>query len=132
MFNRRFNVVAPNRKAILVNKCLMILIFAFVSTNAVAEWTLVQTSDDGNMYIDFDSIQKSGDLVTVTTLNDYYNVQAKSELSSQFKELHDCRSKKFKALSIGYYSEPMAKGRTIATVELNEAETAWSTWLSTA
>jgi hypothetical protein len=104
----------------------MILSLVLISTQAAAEWTLIQTNDDSNMYIDFDSIQKSGDLVTVSTLNDYYVTQQKRELSSQWKELHDCKNKKFKALSINYYSENMGKGNIIETSNLIESETAWS------
>ena len=104
----------------------MILILISVSTTAAAEWTLVQTGDNGSMYIDFDSLQKTGDLVTVSTLNDYYEPQQKDELSAQFKELHDCRNKKYKALSINYFSSPLAQGNLITTVTLNEPETPWS------
>ena len=109
-----------------MTKLLITLILAFTSNLAAAEWTMIQTNDHGNMYIDFDSIQKSGDLVTVLTLNDYYAVQLKRELSSQWKELHDCKNKKFKALTIKYYSENMANGNIIETISLQESVTAWS------
>lgn len=109
-----------------MNKLLTILILISISTTAAAEWTLVQTGDNGSMYIDFDSLQKTGDLVTVLTLNDYYEPQQKDELSAQFKELHDCRNKKYKALSINYFSSPLAQGSLITTVTLNEPETPWS------
>lgn len=109
-----------------MNKLLTILILISISTTAAAEWTLVQTGDNGSMYIDFDSLQKTGDLVTVSTLNDYYEPQQKDELSAQFKELHDCRNKKYKALSINYFSSPLAQGNLITTVTLNEPETPWS------
>ncbi len=87
---------------------------------------MIQTYDHGNMYIDFDTIKKYGDLVTVSTLNDYYDLQQKNELSSQWTELHDCKNKKFKALSISYYSENMGKGNIIETFNLNESEVNWS------
>lgn len=87
---------------------------------------MIQTNDEGNMYIDFDTLQKSGDLVSVSTLNDYYSLQQKSELSSQWKELHDCKQKKFKALAIDGYAENMGNGKLIQTTHFNEAETAWS------
>ena len=58
-----------------MNKLLTILMMVSISTTAMAEWTLVQTGDSGNMYIDFDSMQKIGDLVTVVTLNDYNEPQ---------------------------------------------------------
>lgn len=87
---------------------------------------MIQTSDNGNMYIDFDSIQKSGDLITVSTLSDYYSPRQKRELSSQWSELHDCKNKKFKALAINYYAENMGQGALIEAFKLNAAETAWS------
>jgi hypothetical protein len=107
-----------------VNKFLMALIL--VSTPAAAEWTMIQTGDNESVYVDFDTLQKNGDLVTVSTLNDYYFVQQKKELSTQFTELHDCKHKKFKALSISYYSENMAKGDVIEVFNFNAPEIAWS------
>ena len=107
-----------------VNKFLMVLIL--ISTPVAAEWTMIQTSDNENVYVDFDTLQKNGALVTVSTLNDYNFVQQKKELSTQFTELHDCKHKKFKALSISYYSENMAKGNVIEASRFNEPEIAWS------
>jgi len=107
-----------------VNKILMVLIL--ISTPAAAEWTMIQTGDNENVYVDFDTLQKNGALVTVSTLNDYNFVQQKKELSTQFTELHDCKHKKFKALSISYYSENMAKGNVIEASSFNEPEIAWS------
>lgn len=109
-----------------VNKFFAILILVFTSTQAVAEWTMIQTNDQGNMYIDFDTIQKVGDLVTVTTMNDYYDRQEKSELSSQWNELHDCKNKKFLALAMRYYSKNMGQGVIIESVNLNKADVPWS------
>jgi hypothetical protein len=108
-----------------MKKFLAVLIFSLTSTHAAAEWTLIQTSDNGSMSIDFDSLQKSGDLVTVSTLSDYYAMQQKGELSSQWKELHDCKHKKFKALAISYFTENMGNGKLIQTTHFNEQETAW-------
>jgi hypothetical protein len=47
-------------------------------------------------------------------------------MSSEWLELHDCKNKQFKALSIKYYAENMAKGSLLATYHLPESETAWS------
>ncbi|MDO9365619.1 MAG: hypothetical protein Q7T58_04630 [Methylotenera sp.] len=109
-----------------MHKFLMMLIVACISTPAAAEWTMIQTSDSGNMYIDFDSIQKSGDSISVSTLNDYYELQPKQELSSQWRELYDCKHKKFKILAVNYYAENMAKGNIVDASNLNEADIAWS------
>jgi len=102
------------------------MVLMLISTPVSAEWTMIQTSDNENVYVDFETVRKSGDLTTVSTLNDYYTAQQKRELSTQFIELHDCRRKQFKLLSMKHYSENMAKGDVIEALSFNEAEIAWS------
>ncbi|NOU41757.1 MAG: hypothetical protein HOO85_10875 [Methylotenera sp.] len=109
-----------------MKKLSILLILACTSSHALAEWTMIQTNDNGNMYIDFDTLQKTGDLVSISTLNDYYSLQQKGELSSQWTELHDCKYKKFKALAINDYTGNMGNGNLIQATHFNEAETAWS------
>ena len=109
-----------------MHRLLLVLILFSISAEVAAEWTMIQTNDDGNMYIDFDSIKKSGDLMSVLSLSDYYLAQQKQGLSSQWEELVDCKRKKFKALSINYYAENMSKGEILATTHFNESETGWS------
>lgn len=104
----------------------LIVVLVMWSSPVLADWTMIQTNDNGNMYIDFASVQRSAELVTVSTLSDYYVQQAKGELSSQWLELHDCKNKKFKALAIQYYADNMATGAVLATYNLPEAETSWS------
>ena len=87
-----------------MNRLLFVLILFCFSAEAVAEWTMIQTNEDSNLYVDFDSIKKSGDLIKVLSLNDFYLAQQKQGLSSQWEELVDCKNKKFKALSINYYA----------------------------
>ncbi len=108
-----------------MHKFLMIVLVVW-SSQVLADWTMVQTNDNGNMYIDFDTVQKSAGLVTASTLNDYYVQQTKGEMSSQWLELHDCKNKKFKALSIQYYAGNMAQGDVLTTYRLSETETNWS------
>lgn len=109
-----------------MNKFLIMLVLALISGKAFAEWTMIQTNENGNMLIDFETVQKAENLITVSTLNDYYVQQPKGEMSSEWLELHDCNNKQFKALSIKYYAENMAKGNLLASYRLSEAETAWS------
>jgi len=109
-----------------MNRLLFVVILFCFSAEVAAEWTMIQTNDDSNLYIDFDSIKKSGDLIKVLSLNDYYLAQQKQGLSSQWEELVDCKNKKFKALSINYYAENMGKGEILNTTHFNESETNWS------
>lgn len=114
------------KKANHVNKLLIILSLALSSTQAMADWTMVQTNDEGYMYIDFDTVQKSGNLTTVSTLNDYFESKSKKEMSSVWSEQHDCKNKKFKAISINYFAENMGQGKVLETYTLKPTETAWT------
>lgn len=107
-------------------KIITAVLFILLSPMAHAEWTLIQTHDEGNMYIDFDSLKKADNLVTVTTLNDYFVSRDKDEMSSTWTELHDCKNKRFKALAIHYYKEKMGTGKLIETFTLNPDEIKWS------
>ena len=109
-----------------MNKYLMMLVLTLFSASVNAEWTMIQTNDDGNMWVDFDTIQKLDGLIKVATLHDYYVPQAKGELSSEWIELLDCKGKQFKPVSIKYFSENKAQGSLLASYQLPEAETAWS------
>jgi hypothetical protein len=107
-------------------KFITAVLFILLSPMAQAEWTLIQTHDEGNMYIDFDSLKKADNLVTVTTLNDYFVSRDKDEMSSTWTELHDCKNKRFKALAMHYYKEKMGTGTLIETFTLNPDEIKWS------
>ena len=109
-----------------MKRIFLVLILSVISTTASAEWTLIQTSDDGNLYVDFDTLQKTDNLVTISTLNDFYNRQDKNELSTKWREMHDCKNKRFKALNIEYYAEKMGQGKVIESATFDEAKTAWS------
>lgn len=109
-----------------MKRIFIICILTIIPTAAFADWTLIQTSDDGNLYVDFDTLQKTGDTVTISTLNDFYNRQDKNELSTKWREMHDCKKKRFKALSVDYYTEKMGQGSIMDSATFDEAKTAWS------
>ena len=59
-----------------MNKLLLTLTLALLSTNAMATWTRVGRSDElggggVTVYVDYDTIQKSGNKVKMWTLKDY-------------------------------------------------------------
>ncbi len=78
------------------------------------------------MYVDFDTLQKVGDTVTVTTLNDYNSLQPKDALSTKWREIHDCKNKRFKPLTMDYYSKNMGQGNVIESSTFDETKTVWS------
>ena len=109
-----------------MKKFLILFILSTFSPISLAEWTLIQTNDDGNMYVDFDTLQKVGNTVTVSTLNDFYSLQQKDALSTKWREIHDCKSKHFKPLSTEYYSKNMGQGNLIESITFDDTKTDWS------
>ena len=109
-----------------MKKIFLVLIFSTISNSVFAEWTLIQTNDEGNLYVDFDTLQKYGDTVSVDTLTNFYNRQDKNELSSKWREMYDCKTKRFKALSIEYFAENMGQGSVIESTAFDAATTSWT------
>ena len=103
---------------------ILTLISTSISTSAMAEWTLIQSSDDADMYIDFDLMETSAGLLKAWTLTDYKSRQENQVLSATWRELYDCNIEKFKVLSISKFSESMGAGKSIELINFNDAH--WS------
>lgn len=107
------------------NKQCLTLILICISYSASAEWTLIQSSDEGNMYIDFDSIDKTTDALKVWTLYDYQLTQDKHVQSAKSHETYDCRHGKFKVLSISRFSDHMGVGELIDSYHYDDSKAEW-------
>ena len=103
---------------------ILTLISTSISTSAMAEWTLIQSSDDADMYIDFDLMETSAGLLKAWTLTDYKSRQENQVLSATWQELYDCNVEKFKVLSISKFSESLGAGKSIELINFNDAN--WS------
>ena len=103
---------------------ILTLISTSISTSAMAEWTLIQSSDDADMYIDFDLMETSAGLLKAWTLTDYKSRQENQVLSATWQELYDCNVEKFKVLSISKFSESLGAGKSIELINFND--TNWS------
>lgn len=77
------------------------------------------------MYIDFDSKEKSADVLKVWTLNDYQLTQGKRVQSAKSYEMHDCKRGKFKVLSISQFSDHMGAGELIDSYHFDASNTEW-------
>jgi hypothetical protein len=93
---------------------------------AYAEWLWAIAHDVQGLtiYVDPDSIQRKGDLVTLWQLYDYKAVQTvagNSFLSSKAQRQFDCGSQRTKLLAFTHFTGNMGNGNRVLT-DSNEAE----------
>ena len=96
--------------------------FAFVATNAHAEWYLVARDQNVRVYVDNQLIQRQGDRAQMLQITDFVIAQwadAQTAIGS-LKTLieYDCRQPRSRALSVTAYSEQMGEGKLVATEKL--------------
>jgi len=98
----------------------LIAIAAFngISTNASAEWTVIEKSNVITSYIDKSSIHKEENVVVVSTLDDLTMPNKFREgfyHSTTWLEAYDCAKKKHRVISSAFYTERMGKGEVLAS-----------------
>lgn len=102
-------------------KATIIVLLVAVSSNAVAEWLVVDSTGIFNasfsLYADSSSIRKEGNIAKVSFLADYKEPQVKSThphlkpyLSIQSQTEFDCKERKSRVLLVAAYPENMGRG----------------------
>lgn len=100
------------RKIIFIISCLF-------SVTANAEWSLINSSELGNLYIDYSKIKSKAGIHRVWTLMDYANLKSETGqatepfLSRIAIAEYDCANQRSNLLSLSSYSGSMASGRTV-------------------
>ena len=90
-----------------------------VATNAVmANWSLVDESDDGSViiYSDFTTIQITGDKIKMWSLGDFKAVKETNGvkfLSSKYQKEYDCKLGQVRMLAFILFSSNMGEGRIV-------------------
>lgn len=93
---------------------LAVVTFPFWSTApAFAEWVLIDGNEHTKIYVEVETIQRKGDVVTLWVLDDFKTVRLRglrTYLSSRALEAHDCANERFRILSSANFSSNMAVG----------------------
>lgn len=92
--------------------------FNGISTNASAEWSVIEKNNEITSYIDKSSIHKEENVVVVSTLDDLALPNKFREgfyHSTTWLEAYDCAKKKHRVISSAFYEERMGKGNIIAS-----------------
>jgi hypothetical protein len=102
-----------------MNKLLITLTLALLSTNAMATWTRVGRSDllgGVTVYVDYDTIQRSGNKVKMWSLKDYKAAQETDGVKySSFKiqEEFNCDDGQKRDLTHLVFSRNMGSGQVV-------------------
>ena len=105
-----------------MNKLLITLTLAFLSTSTMAAWTKVTKSAvvGVTVYADHDTIQKSGNKLNIWTLNDFkvmQEVDGVKYLSIKTQEEFNCDNGQTRSLMHVAYSGNMENGQIVNSYE---------------
>lgn len=91
---------------------------------AWAEWVKVGETDAAVHYIDAATIRRDGNLRRVWTVQDMRDTDPAGVRSIRALEEYDCRTERFRYLSLTAHSAPMAGGEVVAAHILDDNWTA--------
>ena len=98
-----------------MNKLLLILMLAILSSNTFANWTLVQTGKESNEYVDTATIRLSGNLAKMWSLtNISKNIKnikpGEKAFAVKTVQEYDCKEHKIRSLFVAWYNDYMGTG----------------------
>ena len=98
-----------------MNKLLLILILTIISSNVLADWTLVQTGKESDEYVDSATIQVSGHLAKMWSLtNISKNIKnirpGEKAFAVKTVREYDCKEHKSRSLFVAWYNDYMGTG----------------------
>ena len=97
-------------------KKLTLLLLLMVSTSVTAEWSVVGSNDEMNVYNDFSSIKKQVNKTKMWSMFDFKTVKMienDSFLSQVFHYEYDCENETIKQLDFIWYSGNMKSGDVV-------------------
>lgn len=98
----------------------LMMLLAVVSSNVMAEWVEIGSSDASTIYADPATIRKTGNMVKMWNLSDFKTTQVftgnpNPYLSLNAQDEYDCKKKQLRGLALIAYSENMGGGKKVAS-----------------
>lgn len=109
----------------ILRKCINIkLLFISLSTPVFAEWIQINSSPPIHDYVNSETIERNGNLITLEQLTDFdrplfFYSGGLPVLSSHGIYEYNCRQKKYRMLKLDYYSKNKGDGEKIGGVNLS-------------
>ena len=92
------------------------------SSNCFAEWTKVNKDWLGTFYVDFASIRKVDGYVYFWRLSDFLKPDTDGDLSYKIYTQGDCKSFRYKVLSVSAHKQTMGEGTGEVAEPVKELE----------
>jgi hypothetical protein len=89
---------------------LLQLLFTFISTNALADWSHLATASGSDHFIDTSTL-KYGARPTAWTLINFANATEEGDKSYKILREADCEGNKLRGIAWRYYKEGMGAGK---------------------
>ena len=109
-------------------KLLIAALLTVFSTGAMAEWTYLTSSSDGNIdfYVDVTAIRKKGNVAKMWLIYDYKSPQkeadGKSYSSQKVFSEYDCVEIRSRTLSITAFSGNIGRGTVVLTEQYDNSK----------
>jgi len=111
----------------ILRKCInikLLIVFIFLSTPAFAEWIRINSSPPIHDYVNPETIERNGNLITLEQLTDFdrplfYYSGGLPVLSSHGIYEYNCKQNKYRMLKLDYYSKNKGYGEKIGGVNLS-------------
>jgi len=101
----------------------LVLVF---SSNALAEWSLLDSSSLGNLYLDKSKIKSKGNVYRVWTLMSFSRAQFTEDKKLYSSRIavaeYDCSQVRTNLLNLSSYTFPMAEGGIVESYEYRARE----------
>jgi len=110
-----------------MNKLLLALILTIISSNILADWTLVRTGKESDEYVDTATIHISGNQAKMWSLtNISKNIKnikpGEKAFAVKTVREYDCKKHKSRALFVAWYNDYMGTGRIERSSENPDAK----------
>jgi hypothetical protein len=92
----------------------------FFTTQTMAEWVKVGTSQTAVHYVDPATVRSDGNLRLVWSLQDLVDERPDGTHSIRVLQEYDCAENRFRYLQVASYSGPMARGKVLLEYGLRD------------
>ena len=109
-----------------MSKKLLAMLIMLFSSDALAEWTYINSTDNFDAYVDLMTIRKHGNEAKIWSLMDHKNIQSigtKKFLSVKVQFKYDCENETSRILFMSFSSGNMGSGDATHSVNQADSET---------
>lgn len=108
----------------------LVLILAIVSTSVLAEWEGVGSTARADIYVDRNTIRKTGTTIKMWNLRNYKSLQntvgSEPYWSKKIRDEYDCNEESYRMLYFSDHTEKMGLGVVAYVGDLSDQEKKWT------